>query len=98
MADAHFVAVDGDNFVGMSSLWPNSVREDLLHIGTTRILQSHRRRGIATTLKLKTTAFAQAYGANAIQTRNEKDSPMFTINMKLGFKPGLTLLFFEKVL
>lgn len=98
LAEAHFVAVDGDNYVGISSLWPDPVREDLLYIGTTRILLSHRRLGIATALKLKTIAFAQAYGANAIQTRNVKNSPMFTLNRRLGFKPGLTLLFFDKVL
>jgi len=98
LADANFVAVDGDNYVGLSSLWPDAVREDLLYVGTTRILQSHRRRGIAAALKLKTIAFAKAYGAKAIQTRTVKNSPMFTLNKKLGFKPGLTLLFFEKVM
>ncbi len=96
LADAHFVAIDNGNYVGISSLWPDLVQKDLLYVGTTRILQSYRRHGIATALKLKTIAFAKLYGANAIQTRTVKGSPMFDLNRKLGFKPGLTLVFFEK--
>ncbi len=98
LADAQFVAVDGDKYVGLSSLWPDPVCKDLLYVGTTRVLQSHRRRGIATALKLKTIAFAQAYGANTIQTRNKVNSPMYALNMKLGFEPGIVLLTLEKVL
>lgn len=97
--DAQFVAVDGDNnYVGISSLWPDLGREDLLYVGTTRVLPSHRRHGIATALKLKTIEFAKAYGVNTIQTRNEVNSPMYNLNMKLGFQPGLAVLTFEKAL
>lgn len=97
-ADAHFVALHEDNFVGLSSLWSDSVDGDVFSVGTTSVLPSHRRRGIATALKLKTIAFAQAHNARSIQTRNVVKSPMYTLNMKLGFKPGLTLLFFDKIL
>lgn len=98
LPSAFFVAVDGDNYVGISALWPNLVRKDLLSVGTTSVIPSHRRRGIATALKLKTIEFAQAYGASIIKTRNEENSPMYTLNMKLGFKPGTAWLTFEKVL
>lgn len=97
-ADASFVALDDNNYIGISSLWPDLVRKDLLFVGTTSVLPSYRNRGIATALKIKTIEFAEAYGANAIQTRTVENSPMHVLNMKLGFKPGLKLLFFEKVL
>lgn len=95
--DAWFVAVDGDDYVGMSSLWPNLVLEDMLAVGITGVLPSHRRRGIATALKLKTIEFAQAYGAKIIETGNEENNPMYDLNMKLGFKPMPAWLTFEKV-
>lgn len=97
-ADAQFVALDGDNYVGISSLWPNLFRKDLLFVGTTSVLPSHRRQGVAAALKLKTIAFAQVYGANSILTRNVENSSMHALNLKLGFKPGILLRFFKKVL
>ncbi len=94
--DAWFVAVDGEDYVGISSLWPNLVREDLFIVGTTGVLPSHRRRGIATALKLKTIAFVQAFGAGIIVTSNEENNPMYDLNLKLGFKPTPAWLTFEK--
>ena len=97
-ADAWFVAVDANNYVGMSSLWPNKVLENLMGVGITGVLPSHRRRGIGATLKLKTIEFAQAYGANTIETDNEENNPMYVLNMRLGFQPTPGWLIFEKVL
>ena len=98
LSKGQLVAIDGDDYVGISSLWPDPVDEEILYVGTTKILLSHRRRGIATALKLKSIAFAQSYGAKAIQTRNEVNSPMHSLNLKLGFKPGIILLSLEKVI
>lgn len=97
-ADAWFVAVDGDDYVGMSSLWTNKVLDDVLSVGITGVLPSHRRRGIGTALKLKTIEFAQKYGARIIETGNEENNPMYTLNMNLGFNPTPAWLSFEKVL
>lgn len=96
--DAWFVAVDGEHYVGISSLWPNPVLKQILLVGITGVLPSHRRRGIATALKLKTIEFAQAYGAKIIETDNEENNPMYDLNMQLGFKPKPGLLHFEKIL
>lgn len=97
-ADAWFVAVDGDDYVGMSSLWPNKVLDDILSVGITGVLPSHRRRGIGTALKLKTIEFAKAGGGKTIDTGNEENNPMYDLNMKLGFKPTPAWLSFETIL
>ena len=64
----------------------------------TGVLRSHRRRGIATTLKLHAMAFAHQYGARVIVTDNEESNPMYDLNMKLGFKPGPALVENQKQL
>lgn len=96
--DAWFIAVDRDDYVGLSTLWPNTVLKEKLGVGITGVIRSHRRRGIATALKLKTIEFAQEYGATVIETGNEENNPMYYLNMKLGFKPLPAYLTFEKTL
>lgn len=96
--DAWFIAVDGDDYVGLSTLWPNTVLKEKLGVGITGVIRSHRRRGIATALKLRTIEFAQEYGATTIETGNEENNPMYDLNMKLGFKPIPAYLTFEKTL
>ncbi len=87
LPDAHFFALDGNAWVGLSTLWKDDVLTDKLWVGLTGTLRSHRRRGIATVLKLKTFEFAIAYGAKIIETGNEENNPMYALNMKLGFAP-----------
>lgn len=94
--DAWFVAVDGNDYVGMSTLWPNMVLKEKLGVGITGVVRSHRRRGIATALKIKTIEFAQEYDAKIIETGNEENNPMYDLNVKLGFKPIPAWLTFEK--
>lgn len=97
-ADAWFVAVDGDNYVGMSTLWPKEVLKELMSVGITGVLPSHRRRGIGTALKIKTIEYAKANGVHTIETNNEENNSMYTLNLNLGFKPRPAGLTFEKVL
>lgn len=94
--DAWFIALDGTECVGMSTLWPSTVLKDKLYVGITGVLRSHRRRSIATALKLKTIDFAQRYGAAVIETGNEENNPMYELNLKLGFKPIPAWLTLEK--
>ena len=56
--DACFVALDKGEYVGMTELWSNQADPDLFDIGVTGVLRSHRRRGIATALKLRGIEFA----------------------------------------
>ena len=82
---AHFFALDGDEWVGMSTLW-KTPRKRKLNVGITGVLNSHRRKGIATALKLKTIEFAKEYGATTIATENEENNPMYQLNVMLGFE------------
>ncbi len=53
-----------------------------------------RCQGVATAMKVRAIALAQATGANCIITANEENNPMYQINLALGFKPlpqGLTM-------
>ena len=87
LPDAQFLALDGNDWVGLSTLWKDDVLADKLWVGITGTLRSHRRRGIATALKLKTFEYAIANGAKILETENEENNPMYTLNVKLGFKP-----------
>lgn len=84
--EAFYIALGDDGaLVGMSNLWRNDPEGRRLDAGLTGVIRSHRRRGIATALKLRTIEFAQANGAETIETSNEEDSPMLALNFKLGF-------------
>jgi mycothiol synthase len=98
LAQAFFVALDRGQYVGLSELFRNPNRETWLHCGFTGVLSSHRRRGIATALKLRTIKFARNYGAKMIKTNNEENNPMYGLNLALGFKPAPASLAFKKML
>jgi GNAT superfamily N-acetyltransferase len=95
--DASFFAVDAaGNYVGQSTLEIPDRQSKTLNVGMTGVLRSHRRMGIATALKVRAIEFAQAYGAQWIETSNEENNPMFQLNLKLGFQPAPAWLNFEK--
>lgn len=98
LPDAWFIAVDGDRWVGLSVLWRNLVTDKLLETGLTGVVRSHRRRGIATAMKVRAIEYAQAHGNPSIDTDNEENNPMFQLNLQLGFVPQPAHLEFEKSL
>ena len=86
--EGFFVALSADDsFIGMSNLWRNDPEGSRLDSGLTGIVRAYRRHGIATALKMRTILYARSAGAETIETSNEEDSPMFALNLKLGFKP-----------
>lgn len=86
--EAFFLAQAEDRaLLGMSNLWRNDPEGKRLDTGLTGVIRSYRRRGIATALKVHTIRYAQASGAETIETSNEEESPMYALNLKLGFKP-----------
>ncbi|HSM55533.1 MAG TPA: GNAT family N-acetyltransferase [Candidatus Sulfomarinibacteraceae bacterium] len=95
LPDAWFVAVDGERYVGLSVLWRNLVTDKLLETGLTGVVRSHRRRGIATAMKVRAIEYAQANGNPLIDTDNEENNPMFQLNLQLGFVPQPAHLDFE---
>jgi GNAT superfamily N-acetyltransferase len=96
LPDAWFVAVDGDSYVGLSVLWRNLATDQVLQTGLTGVVPSHRRRGIATAMKVQAIQYAQAHGNAAIDTENEENNPMFQLNLALGFKPQPAFLDYQK--
>jgi len=97
-SDGWFIAVDQGEYVGMSTIWLNSAVPEKLYVGITGILRSHRRKGIATALKLRTFKFVESIGGKTIETGNEENNPMYELNLALGFKPKPAWCDYEKVL
>ena len=98
LPDAWFVAVDRDRWVGLSVLWKNLADDGLLETGLTGVVRSHRRRGIATAMKVRAIQYAQGHGGATIATDNEENNPMFQLNLQLGFEPKPAHLDFELTL
>ncbi|MEM7535877.1 MAG: GNAT family N-acetyltransferase [Chloroflexota bacterium] len=90
-ADAWFVALDegGDDkdYVGLSFVLVNDAQPEKVETGLTGVVRSHRRRNIATILKLHVIRFAQDRGIKVIETDNEENNPMYQLNLRLGFEP-----------
>lgn len=87
LPDGWFVALDGQEYVGLSNLWRNFHDDKQWDTGFTGVKRSHRRRGIATALKVNALAYAKSQGITATITDNEENNPMFLLNMQLGFVP-----------
>ena len=103
-ADGHFIAVDEakasapgrGEYVGVSSIWMRPPSTERVGVGVTGIKRSHRRRGIATVLKVRAAAFVRDIGARYITTENEENNPMYDLNLRLGFEPKPAWLEFAK--
>lgn len=91
-----FVAVEGEQYVGLSYVIANPSLPDTLYTGATGVIHSHRRRGIATALKLRVFALAQARGFATINTSNASHNPMLQLNYALGFRDKPAWISFEK--
>jgi GNAT superfamily N-acetyltransferase len=100
LPDGWFVAVDRatGQYVGMCQLWHSQASADLYN-GLTGVLRSHRRRGIALALKLRSIAYAKTLGRPTIKTWNESNNrAMLSINEALGFVKQPAWIDFVKVL
>ena len=98
LPEAYFIARENGVCVGESILKKNLADPTTLFTASTGTLRSHRRRGIATALKVKAIEYAQSIGIKTIKTDNEENNPMYQINMQLGFTPQPAYLDFEKSL
>lgn len=95
---AYFIAFDGDLPVGMSNFVMRGGTPERLAISVTGVIASHRRRGIATALKVASIRYAQSVGARIIITDNEEHNPMYALNQRLGFRPQPAWLDLELIL
>lgn len=96
--EAWFVAVDGEEYVGLSYLFRSLAEDGLFRTGLTGVVRSHRRRGIATALKARALAWAKGQGGTRVTTDNADDNPMYQLNVRLGFEPLPAHIWFKKVL
>ena len=97
-SEGFFVALDGDEYVGVSMLELNLADPTKLQTDLTGVIRSHRRKGIATALKIHALSKAQTTGAEYLDTDNEEKNPMYTLNVKLGFKPTAGWLHMRKTM
>ena len=85
-ADGQILVIDEDTMTGMCAV---SYREDRswAFIEMTGVLPSHRRRGLATLLKVNALTTAQRWGARTVRTINHPaNNPILTANRRLGFR------------
>jgi GNAT superfamily N-acetyltransferase len=86
LPEGNFIALDGERYVGMSTLRTSQASPDEYYVGFTGVLRDYRGKGIAMALKLKTIAFARERGIATIKTWNDASNrPMLRINEALGF-------------
>jgi len=83
--EAYILALEGDNYIGMSELF-RSPADDKFRTGLTGVLRDYRRKGVALAVKLRSIARAKAAGVPEITTWNASNNrPMLAINERLGF-------------
>lgn len=96
LRDAFYIALAGETFIGMSSLWSYGT---YLETEFTGVLPDYRGRGVGTLLKLLGLNYAKRHGFPEIRTTNDAgNSAMRTLNEHLGFRAQPALLRLEKQL
>jgi GNAT superfamily N-acetyltransferase len=89
--ETHWIALDGERPVGMTFL--KRLSEDAAENDYTGVAATHRGRGIAPALKLRAIAWAAEHGVSWFYTSSEVgNTPMITINRRLGYQPGVQRL------
>ena len=86
LPDAFFLAADDTRYVALSAMMQRRATPGVLGQGFTAVVKSHRGRGIAMALKVRTVAYARANGYREIVTwNNSRNRPMLRINEAMGF-------------
>ncbi len=98
LPDAHFLAKDaGGGYVAESNMFRSDELPDILYQGITGTRRTHRGRGVALALKLRTVEYARQRGTREIRTWNDTlNAPMLHINVKMGFVRQPAWISFEK--
>jgi mycothiol synthase len=96
--DGFFVAVKGDEFIGLRHTL--FIRKGVsLYQGLTGVKPPYRRQGIGIALKVRGIAYAKSTGYSTIKAENDaKNKPMLAMNERLGFVRTQDVITFEKVL
>ncbi len=84
--EACFLAILDGRLIGMSNGQPMEGMPDQFDTWMTGTLRSHRRKGVATALKVRVIEWCKANGFRWIITGNEKNNPMYELNVALGYR------------
>jgi GNAT superfamily N-acetyltransferase len=96
LPDGFFVAVKGEEFIGLSHVLV-SEKGVSLYQGFTGVKPQYRRFGIGLAMKIRGIAYAQTNGYILIMAENDaKNIPMLAMNEKLGFVRKPAVITFEK--
>jgi mycothiol synthase len=96
LPDGFFVAVKGEEFIGLSHVL-SSEKGVSLYQGLTGVRPQYRRQGIGLAMKIRGIAYAKATGHTLILAENDtKNIPMLMMNERLGFVRKPDLITFEK--
>lgn len=103
LPEAHGVALDGEEVVGMTQLWASQASDAILYTGFTGVARSHRRHGLATALKVASLAWARTLRTASgrppvVRTSNADTNPMLGINLRLGFVERPARIRYERAL
>lgn len=83
------LATQGDEWVALSMIVKES--DDFYYNSMTGVIREYRGKGLALAIKVKAIEYAKNNKAKYVRTHNDsKNTPMITINKKLGYKskPG----------
>ena len=99
--DSWIIAIDSTQegfpqYVGMSVVNAMQTRPNALFGGITGVIPPYRRRKIATALKAFAAKYAQDNGFLYIETDNEENNPMYTLNLQLGFENLPAWVYYKK--
>jgi GNAT superfamily N-acetyltransferase len=93
------LAETSGRWVGLSFIAPFNRAAGVARIPFTGMLPECRGRGIATALKVRAAALAQARGVRVVVTANRiENAPILAVNRALGFVPGPFELTYRKTL
>ncbi len=94
--EAFFVAVKGDEYIGLSHVLAME-KGVSLYQGLTGVKPPYRRLGIGLALKIRAISYAQANGYRLILAENDaKNLPMLAMNARLGYVCQPASITFEK--
>ncbi|HZB47385.1 MAG TPA: GNAT family N-acetyltransferase [Pyrinomonadaceae bacterium] len=87
LADAYFIAKDGDEYVGVTDLNLLEAVPGGVSQGFTGVRAEYRRRGIATALKVCAVEYAARRGFGTVRALNQPaHSSLLALNARLGFR------------
>jgi len=96
--EGFFIAVRGDEYIGLSHLLVTEAGVSLYQ-GLTGVKPQYRHQGIGLAMKIRAIAYAQSHGYASIRTENDaKNIPMLSMNENLGYIRKSEWVTFEKQL